>query len=104
VADFLVICGGESERQVKAISANVLEGLKKLGERPLGVEGFEAGRWVLMDYGDVLLHVFLTRLRTFYDLEGLWADAPRVATGSAQRETEEGTAARGPLADGPRRG
>lgn len=55
-----------------------MEELRAAGVRPIGVEGLEASRWVLVDYGDVIVHVFDEPMRGFYDLEGLWADAPRV--------------------------
>lgn len=73
-----MICSGESERQVKAIVGNAVDAMKEKGERPIGVEGNDAGRWVLVDYGDVVLHVFFESVRIYYDLEGLWADAPRL--------------------------
>ncbi len=79
VADYLLICGGDSERQTKAIATSVVEGLKQNKQRPLGLEGMEFGRWILMDYGDVVAHIFLTEVRAFYDLEGLWVDAPEVS-------------------------
>ncbi|WKZ34111.1 MAG: ribosome silencing factor [Thermodesulfobacteriota bacterium] len=76
VSDYLVICSAESERQVQAIVNAVEEGLRKAGERPLGIEGAAEGKWALMDYNDVVVHVFLEHIRSFYDLEGLWAEAP----------------------------
>jgi len=79
IADYIVICGADSERQVKAIAAGVEEGLLKKKEKPINVEGLEGGRWVLMDYNDVIVHIFLESTREFYDLDGLWADAPGVA-------------------------
>jgi len=78
VCDYVLICGGDSERQVKAIADSIEQGLKERGIRPFGVEGAEAGRWALLDYIDVVAHVFLTPVRGYYDLEGLWADAPRI--------------------------
>lgn len=78
VAEYLVICSADSERQVKAITDNIEEGLKGLGVRPIGVEGVTEARWALIDYGDVVAHVFHSPVRDYYDIEGLWADAPRV--------------------------
>ena len=52
--------------------------MKKLGEKTLGIEGMAAGRWVLLDYGDIVVHVFLNEIRRLYDLDGLWSDAPRL--------------------------
>jgi ribosome-associated protein len=76
-ADYFVICSGESERQVSATAEHVFEQLKAGGSSPLGFEGFEGGHWVLLDYGEVVAHFFHSEARAFYDLEGLWADAPR---------------------------
>lgn len=76
VSDFLLICSAESERQVQAIADSIEDGLRKKGERPLGIEGVTEGRWALIDYVDVVVHIFLEPVRSFYDLEGLWAEAP----------------------------
>lgn len=77
-ADYLLICSGRSDRQVQAIAQSIETALKKLGYQPLGIEGMNHGRWVLIDYGDVIVHVFQESIRRFYDIEELWADAPRV--------------------------
>lgn len=61
---------------MQAIVNAVEDGLRKAGERPLGTEGAAEGKWALMDYNDVVVHVFLEHIRSFYDLEGLWAEAP----------------------------
>ncbi|MBI5562966.1 MAG: ribosome silencing factor [Deltaproteobacteria bacterium] len=79
VADYLVICSAESERQVKAISDAVEDELRGKGDRPLGVEGAQTGRWALLDCNDVIVHVFLASVREFYDIDGLWAEAPRIS-------------------------
>ncbi len=76
-ADYFVIASGESDRQVSAMAENVVTKLKEEGSRPVGTEGEETGNWVLLDYGEVVAHRFFTEVRAFYDLEGLWADAPR---------------------------
>lgn len=76
--DHFVICSGNSDRQVQAIASHIEEKLGRQGFCPLGVEGKREGRWVLLDYGDVVIHVFYHPVREFYDLERLWADAPRV--------------------------
>jgi ribosome-associated protein len=91
VADFFVICGGRSNRQVKAIAEHAEIELKKNGVKPLSVEGMKEGHWVLMDYGHVIIHVFYEPVRSFYDLEGLWIDAKRIETESIAglEETEE---------------
>ncbi len=77
-ADFLVVVSGRSDRHVGAIADTVVETLTKHGQRPLGVEGSAGGQWVLIDYGNVVVHVFYHPLREFYDLEGLWLDAPKM--------------------------
>ena len=77
-ADYFIICGGTSDRQVRAIAASIQETLSRADIRPLGVEGDAAGQWILMDYDDVIIHVFLEQVRTFYDLERLWSEAPRM--------------------------
>lgn len=77
--DYFIICSGTSDRQVRAISSHIQESLKKAGLIPLGVEGEKEGKWILLDYDDVIVHVFLEAIRTFYDLERLWSEAPRIA-------------------------
>ena len=74
-ADVFIICSGRSNRQVTAIADFVQRDLKKQGKKPINVEGKKEGHWVLMDYGDVIIHIFYESLRDFYDLEGLWIDA-----------------------------
>jgi ribosome-associated protein len=76
--DGFVICSGTNRRHVRAIAEGIVDDLRKAGLRPVGVEGLDASRWVLLDFGDVLVHVFDEPMRGFYDLEGLWADVPRV--------------------------
>lgn len=76
-ADYLVLASGESERQVAAMADGVEDKLREEGLRPLGSEGHDTGQWVLLDYGEVVAHLFHTEMRAFYDLEGLWADAHR---------------------------
>ncbi len=80
-ADYFVLMTAESERQAGAIADHVDERLKAEGAQKVGVEGYESGRWILVDYGDVVAHVLSRDARAFYDLEGLWADAPRVKVG-----------------------
>jgi len=78
-AEFFLICSGSSSRQVQAIVDEVRERLREeRGSRPAHVEGYETGEWVLMDYGDVIVHVFVEDSRQFYQLERLWRDAERV--------------------------
>jgi len=73
VTDYLVVASGSSNRHVKALSDSVIEQAKAAGTRPLGVEGQDTGEWVLVDLGDVVVHVMLPASRDFYDLERLWA-------------------------------
>ena len=80
LADSFIICSGRSNRQVSAIADYIRTDLKKQGVAPLSVEGLQEGHWVLMDYGDIVIHVFYDDVRRFYDLEGLWSDAPRIRT------------------------
>jgi ribosome-associated protein len=74
-ADYFVICSAASERQAQAISDAIEEKLRARGRRPISIEGYAAARWILLDYGDVLFHVFLEEARRFYALERLWGDA-----------------------------
>jgi ribosome-associated protein len=76
--DFLVIGSGSSDRQLEAIVNGVEKELTAQGHRVIGSEGQRGGRWVLLDFGEVVVHVFHQEERAHYDLEGLWADAPRV--------------------------
>jgi ribosome-associated protein len=76
-ADYFVLASGDTERQVTATAEHVREQLKAQGNRTIGTEGFDGGHWVLLDYGEVVVHVFSAEVRAFYDLDGLWADAPR---------------------------
>ena len=78
-ADYFILCSGTSDRQVRAIAAAIQENVKKAGILPLGVEGESGGKWILLDYDDVIIHVFLESVRTFYDLERLWSETPRMA-------------------------
>ncbi len=77
-ADFVLMLSGRSDRQVDAIADAVLGAMKEGGHRPLGVEGMGSGQWVLVDFGDVVVHIFQHSLRQHYDLESLWIDAPRI--------------------------
>jgi len=81
IADYFVICSGESTTQVKAIEEKVEEQFKSKGIKPLGIEGLSYSHWVLIDYGDVIVHVFEEETRSFYELEKLWIDAKRIPIG-----------------------
>jgi len=78
VADYLVVCSGESERQVRAIADNIDRVLSSRRTPPLSIEGIASSQWVLMDFGDVVAHVFRSDIREHYALEKLWGDALRV--------------------------
>ena len=80
ITDVFMICSGRSNRQVNAIADAIVDHLKKHKIRPLSVEGTGQGHWVLLDYGDVVIHVFYEPVREFFDLEGLWVDAKRIET------------------------
>jgi ribosome-associated protein len=73
-----VLCSGESERQVKAIADHIDQVLSRHRTRPLSIEGMNTAQWILMDFGDVVVHVFKSDVRGYYGLERLWADARRV--------------------------
>ena len=80
-ADVFVILTGRSNRHVGAIAEAISKALSRRGEKPLGIEGLREGRWVLMDLTDVIVHVFQEEVRSHYDLERLWSDAPRLDLG-----------------------
>jgi len=77
-ADFLVLMSGRSDRQVAALAEGIEEALRKSGRRAHNIEGRESARWILIDFGDVVVHVFQEEIRSLYDLEGLWEDARRL--------------------------
>jgi len=85
-ADFLVIMTGRSDRHAQALAQGIEEALKKQGVRPVALEGVSHGNWVLMDFGDVVVHVFQDESRRLYDIEGLWLDARRLPVPAGQPE------------------
>lgn len=88
LTDFLVLASGSSDRQVKAAAEAINVGLKNEHDcMPIGMEGASEGRWVLIDYGDVMVHVFHEPVRLFYDLDGLWCDAEEIPVSSDPQET-----------------
>jgi len=90
-ADYIIIMSGSSDRQVISTAKHIDESLSKRSFHPLGIEGLNEGRWVLMDFGDIVIHVFLEEIRAFFDLEGIWSDAPRTwydETGAAVTDKE----------------
>ncbi len=76
--EYFLICTAASARQAQAVSNAIEETLLKHGKRPLHIEGYSSAEWILLDYGDFIVHVFAQASRKFYDLERLWRDAPRV--------------------------
>ena len=78
IADYFIICGGSNSRQVQAIADNVEEKLGKMGVIPRSTEGYQNANWVLLDYQDVIIHVFNQEQRLFYDLERIWVDGKMV--------------------------
>ncbi len=99
-ADFVLVCGGRSERQVRAIAEAILAELKAAGQSPCGVEGLSQGAWVLIDFGSVVVHVLLEQARAYYDIEGLWIDAERLSLeplleGAEAEESQRGRCASG---------
>jgi len=82
---------GASDRQVISTAKHIDETLSRRDIHPLGIEGLNEGRWVLMDFGDIVIHIFLDTARSFFDLEGIWADSPRTRydeTGKAMSDEE----------------
>jgi ribosome-associated protein len=77
-ADYSIVCSGTSDRQVQSIAQAIEENMKKSGFLPLGIEGERTARWILMDYADIIVHVFYEPVRDFYDMERLWSDAPKM--------------------------
>lgn len=79
LTDYLLLASGRSDRQVQAIADHLRTEFKHRHQLlPLAVEGVDQGRWILLDYGDFMVHVFQPEVREFYDLEGLWSEAPEV--------------------------
>jgi ribosome-associated protein len=92
--DYFLVCSGENSRQVQAIADGVERRLRDHKLRPSHVEGYQTGQWVLMDYGDFVLHVFLHERRRFYGLERLWGDAPDLTAdfvGAAEARAASGS-------------
>jgi ribosome-associated protein len=87
-ADFIVIMTGRSDRHTQALAQGIEEALKTAGVRPMAVEGLPHGNWVLMDFGDVVVHVFRDEARQLYDIEGLWLDVRRLPVPSSSAPTE----------------
>lgn len=77
VTDYMVVCSGTSNRHLHSIVDKLLEHLKNINQRPIGVEGADSNEWILVDYGDVVVHVMLPEVREFYSLEKLWANTEK---------------------------
>ncbi|MBP1732649.1 MAG: iojap-like protein [Deltaproteobacteria bacterium] len=92
IADFFVVASGTSDRQVRTVTESVELGMKEKGVRPLSKEGYDEGRWIIVDYGDVVLHAFLEPLRELYDLESLWIEAARYRVDEEKKFLEVGDA------------
>ena len=88
LTDVFLIASGTSNRHVRTLVDEVEERLRTLGDRPLRREGVAYGRWVLLDYGDLVVHVFDAETREYYELERLWADAPRLPVPEHSVQTE----------------
>jgi len=86
-ADAFVIATGTSDRHARSVADAVAEAMAERGEKPLGMEGYDEGRWVLIDFTDVIVHVFQADVRREYDLERLWSDAPVIDVGDAAAQT-----------------
>ncbi|PWK16022.1 ribosome silencing factor [Tumebacillus permanentifrigoris] len=79
LADYFIICSGNSNTQVQAIANGVVEKMEKRGVYKKSMEGYDEARWVLVDFGDVVIHVFRAEEREFYNLERVWGDAPQLS-------------------------
>ena len=88
-SDAIIIASGNSNRQVTAIAEFIKKELKDKGIRPYGIEGLKEGTWVLLDYVEVIIHVFYEEMRQFYDLEGFWADARRIEIDKSDSDSRE---------------
>jgi ribosome-associated protein len=88
IADYFLVTSGTSERHVRTIADSIETGMKQQDVRPYSVEGYSEGRWVIIDYGNVIVHIFLDALRELYDLESLWIEAKRYRIQNERKDTE----------------
>ena len=93
-ADAFLLATGTSDRHVRSVADSVLEASAEMGRSPLGVEGYDEGRWVLIDLNEVVIHVFQEEVREYYDLDRLWGDAPAIELGEPGKRLEERETAR----------
>jgi ribosome-associated protein len=84
-ADTFIIATGTSDRHVRSVTDSIAAALKSHGDPPMGIEGYDEGRWVLIDCGDTIVHIFQQEIRDHYDLERLWSDAPALELDAATR-------------------
>lgn len=87
--DYFIICSGNTQRQAKAIADSIIEKLGEKGVSPWHTEGLDGNVWKLLDYGDVVVHIFETQMRELYDLEHLWGDAPRVKLSRRKKQNKD---------------
>ncbi|HMK60839.1 MAG TPA: ribosome silencing factor [Dissulfurispiraceae bacterium] len=87
IADYFVICSGTNITQVKAIADHIENELLEVGIRPASIEGRENARWILMDYGDAVVHIFEEETRAYYELDKFWLDAPRVSINNEDKDS-----------------
>ena len=81
LSDYFIICSGTSDRHAKSIAEDIELKLKEKGIKPLGKEGLQESKWILLDYDDVIIHIFQAEEREFYDLESLWDECPKIPCG-----------------------
>ena len=86
VMDTMIVASGNTSRQVKALANSVIEDAKKAGFQPIGVEGVDSGEWVLVDLGDIVIHVMQPTIREFYELEKLWSMCPNDSISENQQD------------------
>lgn len=84
--DYLIVASGASTRQVSAIAQNIKKEISQTKIKPISIEGLNEGQWVLLDYGNIIIHIFIEETRLFYDIEGLWADAKKLSIESYIQE------------------